>query len=185
MGFFGILDKNAQNELLNIARNSISKYLKTKKNTTVKTENEILKNKAGAFVTLKIGGQLRGCIGNFADDKPIYEMVHEMALAAAFEDPRFQEFEQDELDSVHIEISILSGLKPIKPEDVEVGVHGLYITKGFYRGVFLPQVPVEWNWEREEYLDQLCLKAGLPVGEWKNPKVKLESFTAQVFEEEA
>ena len=134
-------------------------------------------------MTLKKGGELRGCIGNFSAQTPLHKMVQQMAIAAALEDPRFESVSPQELPAVELEISVLSGLSPITPEEVVVGTHGLFITLGFHRGVLLPQVPVEWGWERDEYLDHLCLKAGLPRGTWREPEVVLESFTAQVFSE--
>jgi uncharacterized protein len=183
MGFQGILDLNAKKELLQLARDTISALLSGKEKPVFHPHNTILNEKAGAFVTLKNSGNLRGCIGNFSDTSSIGDIVQDMAMAAALEDNRFNSVTIDELDKIDIEISILSGLLPIKADDVKVGTHGLFITLGFHRGVLLPQVPVEWGWEKEEYLDNLCNKAGLPVGTWKEPQVKLESFTAQVFGE--
>lgn len=138
---------------------------------------------AGAFVTLHRKGRLRGCIGNF-EPAPLGRIVQEMALAAAFEDPRFPPVSEPELKELDFEISVLSPRFPIAPEDVQVGVHGLFIRRGFFRGVLLPQVPVEWGWDRETFLKEVCLKAGLPPDAWRHPDTRLEAFTAQILREQ-
>ena len=136
----------------------------------------------GAFVTLHENGQLRGCIGSITAYAPLDETVRDMALAAALEDPRFQPVGEDELDRLQLEISVLTPMFAIAPEDVVVGLHGLMISHGGHRGLLLPQVPVEWGWDRETFLSQTCRKAGLPDDQWKKD-AKLEAFTAEVFGE--
>jgi AmmeMemoRadiSam system protein A len=136
----------------------------------------------GAFVTLHEDGQLRGCIGSITAYAPLDETVREMAIAAALEDPRFQPVTEAELGKLQLEISVLSPMFAIAPEDVVVGRHGLMITHGGHRGLLLPQVPVEWGWNRETFLAQTCRKAGLPEDQWKKG-AKLEAFTAEVFGE--
>ena len=136
----------------------------------------------GAFVTLHENGQLRGCIGSITAYAPLDETVRDMALAAALEDPRFQPVGEDELDRLQLEISVLTPMFAIAPEDVVVGLHGLMISHGGHRGLLLPQVPVEWGWDRETFLSQTCRKAGLPDDQWKKG-AKLEAFTAEVFGE--
>ncbi|MFN4196766.1 MAG: AmmeMemoRadiSam system protein A, partial [Caldimicrobium sp.] len=111
-----------------------------------------LYEKRGVFVTLFIKGELRGCIGNLAPERPLYKEVVEVALNSAFKDPRFPPLEKKELDEIEIEISLLSPMKRAKVEDIEVGKHGIFIKKGFYRGILLPQVAVEHNWDRETFL---------------------------------
>jgi len=106
-----------------------------------------------------------------------------MAIASGWEDPRFPPLDASELDEIEIEISVLSPLRPARPEEIEVGKHGVYITKGFYRGVLLPQVAVEYGWDRETFLAQTCLKAGLHPDAWKEPDTKIEIFSAEVFSE--
>ncbi|MGZ5469849.1 MAG: AmmeMemoRadiSam system protein A, partial [Candidatus Aminicenantales bacterium] len=143
----------------------------------------LLKEKRGAFVTLTIDGELRGCIGYPLPVKPLDETIIEMAVAAATQDTRFDPLAADELKKLKIEISVLGLPEPVSdPGKVQVGSHGIIVSKGYYRGLLLPQVPVEHGWDRETFLSHGCLKAGLPPEEWKKG-AKLEVFTAQVFSE--
>jgi uncharacterized protein len=137
----------------------------------------------GAFTTLHLHGRLRGCIGYVVPTHSLYRTVAETALAAAFDDPRFPPVTPDEAPDLMIEISVLSPLQPVRPEEVVVGVHGLVVTKGAHRGLLLPQVPVEWRWNREMFLSQTCLKAGLPAAAWLQG-ADLQAFTAEVFGEQ-
>ncbi len=137
--------------------------------------------RSGAFVTLKEGGELRGCIGRMRSDMPLCETIAEMAWAAASEDPRFSPLRRDELPLVKIEITILSPLKPISPGEIEIGRHGLLISAQGRSGVLLPQVPLEFGWDRETFLEQLCRKAGLAPGSWKSPSASLFGFEGFVF----
>jgi AmmeMemoRadiSam system protein A len=143
---------------------------------------EHLREARGAFTTLHKNGELRGCIGMLVAAKPLDETVCEMARAAALEDSRFAPVTEDELDSLQIEISVLSPMFAIAPEDVVVGRHGLMISYGGRRGLLLPQVAPEWDWDRETFLAQTCRKAGLPMDQWKYG-AKIEAFTAEVFGE--
>lgn len=136
----------------------------------------------GAFVTLHQDGNLRGCIGTIAAFAPLDETVIQMARAAALEDPRFNPVTEDELDRLRLEVSVLSPMFEIRPEDVVVGRHGLMVSHAGRRGLLLPQVPTEWGWDRETFLAQTCNKAGLPADQWKKG-AKLEAFTAEVFAE--
>lgn len=146
------------------------------------TDSPLLAEHYGAFVTLKRGGRLRGCIGNVSATAPLAETIERMAQAAAFEDPRFPPLTADELPDMDIEISILGPITPCPdPQQVEVGRHGLIVRRGFHSGLLLPQVAVEWGWDRETFLDQTCVKAGLPRGCWKKPRVELWWFEAVVF----
>lgn len=139
---------------------------------------------AGAFVSLHRRGELRGCIGTFARDRPLYAVVRDMAAAAAFEDPRFPPLEASEVASLELEISILSELRRTTVESVVPGFHGLSIVLGGRKGVFLPQVATEAGWDRETLLEQICLKAGLPANAWREPSAEISVFTAEVFGEE-
>ena len=136
---------------------------------------------AGAFVSLHVDGELRGCIGSLYADRPLGQTVAEMATAAATEDPRFDALRAAELRHTDIEVSVLTPFEPIRPEDVVVGRHGLYIVRGPRRGVLLPQVPVQYGWDRETFLAQVCRKAGLPTDAWRDPETLLLGFEAQVF----
>ncbi|MDD8020559.1 MAG: AmmeMemoRadiSam system protein A [Acidobacteriota bacterium] len=170
--------------LLKLARETITLYLQQGQLPAISPDNPRLTRKQGAFVTLKINGQLRGCIGYPLPFKPLYQTVAEMAIAAATEDYRFPPLSADELDSLSIEISVLTRPQKInRPEEVVVGRHGIIISKGYNQGLLLPQVPVEYGWDLETYLSHGCLKAGLPPDEWKRG-VKIEVFEAQVFSED-
>lgn len=168
--------------LLAMAHRSILATLEWRK-LDLTAPNAHLDEMRGAFTTLHLQGRLRGCIGYIVPRHSLYRTVAEAAQAAAFEDPRFQPVTADEAAHLSIEISVLSPPQPIRPEDVVPGLHGLIVTKGGRRGLLLPQVPVEWNWDRETFLSQTCLKAGLPTDAWMQD-VDLQSFTAEVFGDE-
>ncbi|MGA9564553.1 MAG: AmmeMemoRadiSam system protein A [Candidatus Korobacteraceae bacterium] len=137
----------------------------------------------GAFTTLHLHGKLRGCIGYVVPKYSLFQTVADTARAAAFEDPRFVPVTANEAPFLAVEISVLSLLQPIRPEEVVVGVHGLVVTKGSRRGLLLPQVPAEWGWDRETFLAQTCLKAGLPLDCWMHG-AEIKAFTAEVFGDE-
>ena len=178
------LSLDQQEELLTLARSTITEYLKTDHLSEYWSEDPILTRRSGVFVTLKQQGQLRGCTGNLRSNLPLIRAVQEMAVSAATSDPRFPQLTLEELEQVSIEISILSPLKRITEfEQIEVGTHGLVIIHAGQRGVLLPQVPVEQGWDREVFLENLCLKAGLPPDCWTE-KPTLYTFTALVFDEE-
>jgi len=134
----------------------------------------------GAFTTLYVRGKLRGCVGYPAAVLPLYRTVFETARAAAFEDPRFHPLMLGEAADLQVSISVLSPIAPIRPEDVEIGRHGLIISMGSYRGLLLPQVPVEHGWDRLTFLEQTCHKAGLPPNAWR-AGATVEGFAAEVF----
>lgn len=179
------LNKDQQKYLLGLAREAIRLHLEGRGTPQIEMTDKVLSEKRGAFVTLTIGGRLRGCIGYPLPVKPLAEAVIEMAAAAATQDPRFDSIGLEDLDKIRIEISVLSLPRKVKkPEDVEVGKHGIIISKGYRKGLLLPQVPTENKWDRETYLRYGCLKAGLDEDEWKRG-VNIEVFTAQVFSETA
>ncbi len=136
----------------------------------------------GAFVTLHKGGALRGCVGRVEAPSPLYQTVYECALSAALSDPRFDPVLPEEVPHLQIEISALSPLADIRPDDIEVGVHGLLITQGSQHGLLLPQVATEWRWDRMRFLEQTCLKANLTKDAWLRG-ARIQAFTAQVFAE--
>jgi AmmeMemoRadiSam system protein A len=141
-----------------------------------------LKEKRGAFVSLHSKGQLRGCIGYIHAVKPLYQTIQEMALAAAFQDPRFPPLGKDELGDLDIEISVLTPMREIIDiNEIEVGTHGLMIVMGNYSGLLLPQVATEYGWNREEFLGHTCMKAGLPASAWTDKNAKIFVFSADVF----
>ena len=171
-----------QQYLLRLARRAVEGTVRGREATSITDTSPSLNEPCGAFVTLHKKGRLRGCIGYVEAFKPLVQTVCDCAVAAATQDPRFRPITADEIPSLHIEISILSPLADISPEKVEVGTHGLVVSRGFHRGLLLPQVAVEWNWDREEFLTQTCLKAGLPSDAWRKG-AKVQTFTAQVFGE--
>lgn len=150
-----------------------------------KTDDPQLLAHQGCFVTLKKHDNLRGCIGNFVGDKPLIEMVREMAVASSRNDPRFTHcpIRPAELPAIDIEISVLSPMEKTKdPMSLELGKHGIYITDGYRSGCFLPQVATETGWNKEQFLNTCCThKAGLPEYAWEDPDVDVFLFTADIF----
>ncbi len=139
----------------------------------------------GAFVTIRIHHELRGCIGYIESQSPLGEVVAEVAEKAALEDPRFPPLSREELEGAQLEISVLSPLRPVaRVEEIEVGKHGLLIEYGHRRGLLLPQVPGEFGWDREEFLENTARKAGLPADTWKDPAATIYAFTAEILQEE-
>lgn len=171
--------------LLELAREAIQHNLTSGKSLKKKIKDPKLIEQRGAFVTLKVNNQLRGCIGFPLPYKPLWETIREVAVSAATQDYRFQPLNLEELSETKIEISVLTlpvSVKDIK--EIEVGKHGIIISKGSCKGLLLPQVPVESDWDLETYLSHGCLKAGLEEDEWKKGKgVQIEIFSAQVFSE--
>jgi AmmeMemoRadiSam system protein A len=176
------LSEADQQFLLRLARQALEESVRHYKLPPVEVPSGPLHEKCGAFVTLHKAGRLRGCIGYIESLKPLYQTVCECALAAALHDPRFDPVAPEELPSLHLEISVLSPLEDISPEQVEVGRHGLLVSRGPQRGVLLPQVAVEWKWDGRQFLEETCLKAGLPPDAWRHG-ARIQAFTAQVFAE--
>ena len=172
-------------ELLKLARAAIAEQLRGGSLPAYQTDAPALTRHAGAFVTLMEDGELRGCIGLIqSDEMPLYRTVQEMAVAAATSDPRFLPLTPDELSRVSIEISVLSPMRRIADvQEIVVGTHGVMLVEAGQRGVFLPQVPVEQGWNRDQYLENLCAKAGLPTS-CMSANPELYTFTALVFGEE-
>jgi AmmeMemoRadiSam system protein A len=134
----------------------------------------------GAFTTIYFRGELRGCVGHVYPIDSLYRTVAETARAAAFEDTRFWPVTLEEAAELEISLSVLSPLRPVQPEQVEVGRHGLLVSLHQHRGLLLPQVPIEHGWDRITYLEQTCRKAGLPLEAWQTG-ARIEVFTAEVF----
>jgi AmmeMemoRadiSam system protein A len=168
--------------LLRLAHQSIEAALDNR-DLEPTAPSEHLAECRGAFTTLHLNGRLRGCIGYVFPTQSLYRTVAETAKSAAFDDPRFEPVTVAEAPYLKAEISVLSPLRPVTPELVVVGKHGLVVTQGNRRGLLLPQVPVEWDWDRETFLAQTCMKAGLSPDAWKHG-AELQVFTAEVFGEE-
>lgn len=175
------LSPDAREALLNMAYLSVCDLVLGRRHKRTLPEDPQLSQRAGAFVTLSRNGDLRGCIGHIEADQTVWQIVQLMAVSAAQNDPRFEPIGSDELDDLEVEISVLSPLRRISSiDEIVAGKHGLMLTKGFYRGLLLPQVASERGWDRETFLEATCEKAGLPFGAWRKGAI-IEIFTALVF----
>ena len=180
-----MLNEAQRKRLLEIARESITSYVKDGKRKIFTESDPLLNKSMGAFVTLHEAGELRGCIGNIAGTGPLHNTIADLAIEAATGDPRFQHISPEQIDKIDIEISVLSPLKKIKsPDEINIPGHGVVVRRGSRSGVYLPQVADETGWNKEEFLTSLCAhKAGLPRDAWKDPATELYTFTAEVFGE--
>ena len=179
-----MLNKEEKSFLLSLARRTIERIALGKTPATEDFYSDTLMEKTGVFVTLHKDGDLRGCIGYMEGNRPLQVAVSEMAAAAAFEDPRFPQITSDEMKDIQIEISVLSPLVLIKSiDEIEIGKHGLIIEKGFNKGLLLPQVAIENNWDRQKFLEFTCLKASLSANDWQEKDTKLYIFSADIFSE--
>jgi AmmeMemoRadiSam system protein A len=169
--------------LLELARHALTEAVLRGNTLDVPPPAGLLAQPAGVFVTLHHAGRLRGCLGQVEAARPVAEAVAQMAIAVSRQDPRFEPVTADELSGLEIEISVLSPMKLIAPEQIEVGRHGLLVRRGAFRGLLLPQVPEQYHWSRERFLEETCAKAGLPRDAWKDPATQIEAFTAEVFSE--
>jgi len=165
--------------LLQLAHEAIVSALE-KREISLTPPSPHLAEPRGAFTTIYVQGELRGCVGYVFPVASLYRTVAETARSAAFEDTRFWPITPEEAANLEVSLSILSPLKAIKPEEVEIGRHGLLIGQHGHRGLLLPQVPVEHGWDRVTFLEQTCRKAGLPLEAWQKGAT-LEAFTAEVF----
>ncbi len=177
------LDETEKSSLLKLARAALEEHVQHGKTPDFKPQSPILESKCGAFVTLHKGGDLRGCIGYIEAFKPLYQTIIEMAQAASTRDSRFDPVTPDELADIDIELSVLSPLEKLEDfSKIVIGRHGLVIRQGFYSGLLLPQVAVEWNMDAVTFLEETCRKAGLPREAYKNG-ADVYYFSAQVFGE--
>jgi len=185
-----VLNKFEQELLLKIARDNIKTHLSYEPYEAPNNLPVVFHEKLGVFVTLNINNNLRGCIGYPEPIKPLFDAVLDVSLSAAFEDPRFLPLTKNEFENINIEISVLTKPQEVVVQNYEeylekltVGVDGLIIEYKFNRGLLLPQVPVEQNWDIKEFLENLCYKAGLNSDAWKMEDTKIYNFQAQVFQE--
>ncbi len=167
--------------LLQIAREAIFSKLTRGTLPAFDVPEGPLRAPRGAFVSLHMDGELRGCIGALHPSKPLYQTVAEMAVSAATDDPRFPELTTPELGATDIEVSVLGDLERVDVDDIVSGTHGLYVTRGARRGVLLPQVATQYRWGRERFLSETCRKAGLGPDAWKDDQTVVFGFTAEVF----
>ncbi len=176
------LNETDQRHLLRLARQALEESVRRHRLPVLEEPSKTLRETRGAFVTLRKGEHLRGCIGHIDSPKPLQQTVCECALAAALRDPRFPPVTPEELPVLRIEISVLSELIEIHPDQIEIGRHGLLVSQGSQRGLLLPQVATQWKWDRERFLEETCLKANLPSDAWRRG-ARIQAFTAQVFAE--
>jgi AmmeMemoRadiSam system protein A len=180
-----MLNEEQRRRLLQVARESVLAACCGEAEPDLQTDDPMLTAVQGAFVTLHTSdGDLRGCIGHIEGVLPLIETIQEMAVAAATQDPRFPTVRCEEVPSLQIEISVMSPITEIQSmEEIEVGRHGLIVSCGYRRGLLLPQVATEYNWDCDEFLCHTCQKAGLPPHAWKDDATKIECFEAEVFGE--
>jgi len=177
----GEFSRDERTLLLRLAHESILSALE-RREIPLDPPTDHLAEPRGAFTSLYLRGELRGCVGYVLPISPVYRAVADTARAAAFEDTRFYPVTLPEARDLEIELSILSPPQPISAEAVEIGRHGLLISMAGHRGLLLPQVPTEHHWDRTTFLEQTCRKAGLPLDAWQKGAT-IEAFTAEVFGE--
>lgn len=181
--FTFMLTEEERDYLNDLVRLSIESQLSGEgPDTPPEPPTEKLKREHGAFVTLKLDGDLRGCIGHVQGDGPLYQTIWDMARAAAFRDPRFGPLTSEEWSRVETEISVLGPINFCRdPNAIEIGRHGLIVNRGEKSGLLLPQVAVEWGWTKDQFLRQVCQKAGLQPDAWNKVGTHVYWFEAVIF----
>jgi len=169
--------------LLEVARRSLELSVHKRESLNEIPNDEGVNRPGGAFVTLRIRGRLRGCIGQLPSREPLIRVVAYCAKSAALEDPRFPPVRTEELPEIEIELSILSLPVTVAPDQIVAGKHGISVRQGNSRGVLLPQVAVQFHWDAKKFLEETCVKAELERDAWKNPATQIQVFTAEVFGE--
>lgn len=181
--------------LVKLARLSVEHYIERGEKPSIPGDvSEKLRRPGAAFVTIETyytpeKRELRGCIGYIMPIKPLVETVIDVALEAAFNDPRFEPLKREELNSVTFEVTVLGPIEPLprdpklRPRAFRVGIHGLFIRKGFFQGILLPQVPIEYMWDEETFLAETCVKAGLPPHCWLDEETEFYKYTARIWRE--
>jgi uncharacterized protein len=169
--------------LLHVARRALTAAVKDNTALLDLPEETSFGEHAGAFVTLHYRKRLRGCIGQLNSQDPLAKIVAEAAKSAALDDPRFKPVQANELADIDIELSVLSAPQEVEPDQIEAGRHGLIVSRGWHRGVLLPQVATERRWNAQRFLEETCVKAGLEPDAWRDPDTRVQAFTAEVFGE--
>jgi len=176
------LNTEQKSILLNIAEETIESAVTARKVPDFDIKDPVLNQKCGAFVTLHTNHNLRGCIGNISVETPLWKTIKNMSVESALNDPRFLPVSPSELKSIDIEISVLSPLKKITDiKEIKVGKHGILIKKRFRHGLLLPQVATNYGWDRIQFLEQTCCKAGLHKDCFKENGCEIYIFSATVF----
>ena len=179
-----MLEESDKIALLKLARLTLESYFVDGETPAYHTSRVSLLEKKGAFVSLHDKEDLRGCIGQLYPDRELYKIVQHCVLSAALEDSRFTPVRFEELPDLNIEISVLAPFHRIKDiEEIQIGMHGIYIVQGRFRGVLLPQVATDYGWDKKTFLEQTCRKAGLPESDWRDAHTLIHTFEAEVFDE--
>ncbi len=179
-----MLDHTDKADLLKLARITLEAHFATGETPAYHTSRPTLRERQGAFVSLHCGKELRGCIGQLYADRELYKIVQHCVLSAALEDTRFPPVTALELPALTVEISVLTPFRRIRDvAEIEVGKHGLYVVRGRFRGLLLPQVATQYGWDSKTFLAHTCQKAGLPESAWQDADVIIHTFEAQVFSE--
>jgi AmmeMemoRadiSam system protein A len=175
------LNRQDQETLLQIARDSVQAHLTGHPLELPAVASDNLMQNRGVFVSIHLGNNLRGCVGTIDPSNPLYQSVAGCAEAAASRDSRFKPIQLSELPEAEFEISVLSPIEDVTDiGSIEIGTHGLIVSRGNVRGLLLPQVAVQHQWDREQFLGETCRKAGLPPTAWKQGAT-IQRFTAEVF----
>lgn len=177
------LSEADRKSILELARQAVEEAVRQRQLLTEIPRAQIFDERCGVFVTLTVAGKLRGCIGVVEAKAPLGESIVRCATESALEDPRFSPMQPEELSRLEIEVSLLSPLERIQPEQVEIGKHGLLVERGYRRGLLLPQVAVEHRFDREQFLRETCCKAGLPTDAWKMPETRVYGFSCEIVQE--
>ncbi len=177
------LDSDQRRAMLALARRAVTEAARLQSIPPIHPQDPVAGPPAGLFVTLHQAGRLRGCIGRLGPGGSLAETVVRCAAAAAIEDPRFSPVSSDEVAGLEIEISVLSAPEPASLDGIEVGRHGLLVTRGGARGLLLPQVAAQFRWTPQRFLEETCVKAGLQREAWKDPATLVQMFIAEVFSE--
>ena len=175
------LSEVEQKAILDLARRAVVEAVCRKHRLENIPKTEVLATKRGVFVTLHVARRLHGCIGVIEAKGPLGEAIVHCAASAALQDPRFSQMQMADLATLEIEVSLLSPLQPIRPDEIVIGKHGLLIEHGLCRGLLLPQVAVEHQLDRERFLRETCHKAGLAGDAWKGPETRILGFTCEIF----
>ncbi|HEX4545704.1 MAG TPA: AmmeMemoRadiSam system protein A [Candidatus Acidoferrum sp.] len=177
------LSEEEKRSALELARRAVTEAVSHRKLPDHISGDGIFAERRGVFVTLHVNGRLQGCIGVLDAHEPLGEAIVRSAASAALEDSRFPPLRADQLKALSIELSLLSPLAPISPEAIEIGRHGLFISLHAQRGLLLPQVAMEHHFTRQQFLNEVCRKAGLRPEAWRDPEAVLLGFTCEVYRE--
>lgn len=174
------LSDSDRSALLRLARRSIEDAVRAERLAEDVPRDGIFSQHCGVFVTLRVRGRLRGCIGVIEPVESLGDSLVHCAVSAALEDPRFSPLREEELLDVTVEVSLLAPMQAVRPEEIVVGRHGLLVSRGWRRGLLLPQVATENDLTRERFLEETCRKAGLPSDSWKDPATEIRAFTCEI-----